>query len=188
MIGGVYQIRNTITDDRYVGRAISFARREAEHKKRLRGGRHSSPYLQNAWNHYGAEAFSFEPLVLCDAADAVLLEQHLLDAGKSEYNVSRSAWTPVRTGDKRPAEVVAKMSAGRKGKPLVISPEGKERRRASLLGNRHRRGVPHSAAARAKMSEARRGKRLTAEHCKSISAAAVSRPRSDQGRWLSRAA
>ena len=159
--GGIYQIRNTITGSRYVGRACSFKRREAEHKKRLRRGAHSSRYLQNAWNLYGEDAFVFEPVIVCAPEHAPDYEQRLLDSGQFQYNVSRSAWTPVKRGEKRDPAVVEKMAASKRGKP---QPRDAVLRRAEKMrGNQYRSGIPHSAEVRAQMCLTRRGRKHTAE-------------------------
>jgi group I intron endonuclease len=59
---GVYAIRNTVTEERYVGKSLDIARRWLIHQKQLQEGRHHSPLLQEAWTQYGARAFRLEVL------------------------------------------------------------------------------------------------------------------------------
>jgi group I intron endonuclease len=128
--GGLYQIRNTENGHRYVGRAVNFAQRWSSHKYYLKRDGYKLPHLQAAWNKYGEAAFAFEPLVVCSPADAVILEQLWLDHGVGEYNVSRSATTPIRGGDKLSAEHRAKISAATRGKPRGPRPDVAERNRS----------------------------------------------------------
>ncbi len=162
MIGGVYQIRNVQTGDRYVGRAISFARRCQEHRTLLRGGRHTSIYLQNAWNKYGEQAFVFEPLLLCLPDEAIRIEQKLLDRGTARYNLSRSAVSQVRAGEKRDPEIVKKIATANRGKRRT--PEQCARMSAALTGRvSPRKGAILSAETREKIRVALAGRPIPAE-------------------------
>ena len=131
MRGGLYQIRNTINGDRYVGRSIDFVRRWRDHRTRLARGGCDLRYLQNAWNKYSAAAFVFEPLIECSPEDAILIEQSWLDKGFGEYNVSRSARTPVKAGEKLRPEVVAKIAAAQRGIPKKPRPDVAERNKTA---------------------------------------------------------
>lgn len=59
MIGYIYQIINNETEQRYIGKTIDIQRREKEHLDKLRQNSHINKKLQNAWNTYGEDAFSF---------------------------------------------------------------------------------------------------------------------------------
>jgi group I intron endonuclease len=142
-VGGLYQIQNAATGDRYIGRAAEFGQRWASHKHYLRKGAYKLPHLQAAWSKYGEAVFVFKPLVECSPADALVLEQLWLDYGVGEYNVSRSATTPVRVGDKLPPEHRARISASSRGvskgpRPDVVvrnkSSENKAKVSAALRG------------------------------------------------------
>ncbi|NEQ29615.1 MAG: GIY-YIG nuclease family protein [Leptolyngbya sp. SIO4C5] len=66
IIPGVYQIRNTITQDCYIGASEYLRRRYLAHKSQLEDGRHSNKLLQAAYSQYGADAFVFELVEECD--------------------------------------------------------------------------------------------------------------------------
>lgn len=171
--GGIYRIRSAVTNDSYIGRTVCFRTREANHKKRLDRNQHHSPYLQNAWNKYGASGFCFEPLLICSPQYALRIEQGLLDAGRGRYNVSRSAKTPVQFGDKRPRDVVEKTAAALRGTRL--SPERVAKISAGLMGNQNRKGIRHTAETCAKMAAIQRGRKHSPETRAKMSATAKNR-------------
>ncbi len=59
---GVYEIRNTVTGECYIGKADSFEARWKLHRDTLRERRHHNHLLQAAWNSYGEDAFEFTVL------------------------------------------------------------------------------------------------------------------------------
>ena len=59
MIGYIYQIINNENQQRYIGKTIDIQRRKQEHFEKLKQNKHINKKLQNAWNMYGEEAFSF---------------------------------------------------------------------------------------------------------------------------------
>ena len=61
---GIYQIRNTKNQKRYVGLSKNVFNRCSEHLYALRNGKHPNDYLQKAWNA-DAEAFVFEIIEYC---------------------------------------------------------------------------------------------------------------------------
>lgn len=79
MIGGIYQIRNTITNKIYIGSAKNFYNRFRIHKSFLNRNKHNNSYLQLAWNKYGAKNFEFIILEYCEADKLIEREQIYLD-------------------------------------------------------------------------------------------------------------
>jgi group I intron endonuclease len=74
---GVYEIRNTITGDIYVGASNRIPIRLKAHRRALELNRHHSKRLQADWNKYGPDAFTFQimrPL----SADDLLWEEEAL--------------------------------------------------------------------------------------------------------------
>lgn len=65
-ICGIYAITNQVNSKVYIGKSISIGRRWNEHTSDLNSNRHGNEYLQNAWNKYGAENFTFELVEECD--------------------------------------------------------------------------------------------------------------------------
>ena len=66
---GIYCIKNTINNKKYIGLSRDIRRRWNEHKSDLRNNKHVNMYLQAAWNLYGEEFFEFSVLELCDPSE-----------------------------------------------------------------------------------------------------------------------
>lgn len=167
---GIYQIRCRLDGKIYVGSAVNIRRRWRGHRYQLREGCHHSPRLQNAWNKYGADAFSFEVLRLVEGRDHLIqVEQEHLDRlqpwrREVGYNIYTRAESP--RGTKLSAETRAKLSAARKNP----SPET----RAKLA--EASRGRKWSPETRAKMMVILKGRRHTPESRAKLSAACKGRP------------
>jgi len=56
---GIYKIYNMISGYFYIGSAVNLKRRWKEHKQYLNQNTHKNIHLQNAWNKYGPDAFTF---------------------------------------------------------------------------------------------------------------------------------
>lgn len=69
--GAVYLIANTVSGSVYVGLSTNPRKRWRWHLCELRANRHPNPYLQRAWNKYGAAAFEFSVLEECDTLEAL---------------------------------------------------------------------------------------------------------------------
>lgn len=65
-IAGIYEIKNINTGKVYIGQSKDIMIRWRDHITRLKKQKHENQYLQNAWNKYGAEAFTFSILEVCD--------------------------------------------------------------------------------------------------------------------------
>lgn len=149
---GIYCIRNTVSDRRYVGSAVNITQRWRSHRSLLRMGRHHSRVLLRSWNKHGEEAFVFEVLEYVeDKTLLVAREQHWIDALNSAcpvtgFNAAPKAGSAL--GFKHTDETRALMSRVRKGRrksevgrqnirnALIIrnkSPEMRARVRASKL-------------------------------------------------------
>lgn len=155
MPGGVYAITNTATGAKYIGRAVSFARRFAGHRAVLRAGKHINAKLQRAWLKHGEARFAMTPLVVCAPAYAVVLEQRLLDAEYGSYNLSRSAVSPFKVGDKRVFSEThrARIGDAQRGKRKAPrTPEHQAKLSASLAGR------PKSAEHVGKVAASKRGR------------------------------
>lgn len=83
-MGCIYRITNTINQKIYIGRSVDFQKRKNRHLSSMRRNKQDNPYLQNAFNKYGEEAFVFE-IVEDNVADDKLVEreQYWLDTTKS---------------------------------------------------------------------------------------------------------
>ena len=175
--GGIYQIRHDLSGRVYVGSAVSITKRCAQHIRELNRSKHHSQKLQNAWNKYGADAFSFSVIEEVSAPENLLArEQHWIDtfdAARVGFNMTPTAgsilghkfsdeskrrMSKAATGHIKSAEHRANLSRVNTGK--TMSDEARQKMRDAKLGTK--RG-PHSAETKAKMSAARVGKRPSAE-------------------------
>lgn len=66
MISGIYTIVNNIDGKIYVGESMDVKDRIRCHKKDLKTRKHANKHLQNSFDKYGLDSFSFELLEECD--------------------------------------------------------------------------------------------------------------------------
>jgi group I intron endonuclease len=104
----VYLIVNLINGHAYVGSTARYGRRVAVHKANLKAGKHSSSYLQRAYNKHGSEAFAFVVLERVDTADLTAREAFWMERLKPEYNLAPVAGSCL--GVKHTAEARRRMS------------------------------------------------------------------------------
>ena len=65
---GIYCIRNIVNGKIYIGSTKkSFSSRKNKHLLLLKNNKHYNEHLQNAWNYYGNEKFTFEVLFICQS-------------------------------------------------------------------------------------------------------------------------
>ena len=62
---GIYKITCLINNKSYIGQSVSIKRRWTTHQRELARGIHYNQYLQNAYNKYGKDSFTYEILELC---------------------------------------------------------------------------------------------------------------------------
>jgi group I intron endonuclease len=112
-ISGVYELRNTITGNAYVGSGKDVLNRKASHFWQLRSRRHKNRLIQADFDKYGADSFHFELLQHADHADLRLIEQRHIDSGAFSYNLAPKAagGGPVKSPD-----TIAKMRRAHTGK------------------------------------------------------------------------
>jgi len=159
-IGGIYQIKNIINNNRYVGSSAHLAARFRKHKNDLEAQRHHSRHLQNAWNKYGKDNFVFQILLLCPENDLLKYEQAYLNNGHCEYNIAVCAETSGR-GIKRSKETCTKISKALTGKSL--SQEHRKKIGNAKLGNTYRLGSKASDETKEKLRTSHLGHVPSAE-------------------------
>ena len=192
-LAGVYEIRNLVNGKVYIGSTNCLHRRIAEHRRSLVCGRHYSTHLQGAWNKYGADAFVFQPILICSKDRTLLCEQAAIDGAKSSdprygYNGRDTASAP--TGVPMSEAVKAKISASNKGKVFseshrkaigdasrgrIFTEESREKVSAA---NKGRRPTPEQIR---KAADFHRGRKRSAETCARISAARKGTPSPKRG-------
>jgi group I intron endonuclease len=95
MSSGIYRIRNTVTQESYVGSAADIGRRVHNHRRYLQSGCHQSLLLSQAWAQYGADSFAFETLeIVADVNHLTEREQFWIDHLKAHrlgYNATHTA-------------------------------------------------------------------------------------------------
>ena len=77
-ICGVYEIVNVVNNKRYIGQSININTRFRAHKNKLRNNQHRNAYLQNAWNKYGENNFTFNIIKICSEADLDKFEKQYI--------------------------------------------------------------------------------------------------------------
>jgi len=63
---GIYQILNTINENKYIGQSKDVEKRWKSHLRDLRKKRHGNTHLSNAFKLYGEEFFEFSVLEECE--------------------------------------------------------------------------------------------------------------------------
>lgn len=127
----VYQIRNKLDNNIYIGSTVNFSKRKSLHLCELRKNRHSAKYLQNTFNKYGEDNFVFEVLeIIEDKEQLVTREQFYIDKLNPKYNYHKTAVNHIgklkRTGKYKKNKDKYK-----------ITEEHKNKIRQSLLGKKH---------------------------------------------------
>jgi len=87
---GIYMIYCSGNGMAYIGSSMGLYQRLTKHGVLLRDNAHKTPHLQNAWNRYGEDAFSFRVIEFCDGEQTSqsLLDRenfHLLDPSRHAF-------------------------------------------------------------------------------------------------------
>jgi group I intron endonuclease len=85
--GGVYRIKNIITDDFYIGQSVDLKRRKRRHFFEFRSNKHHNLHMQRAFNKYGEDNFKFEILLYCEPFELTWYEQGLVNRLNPSYNI-----------------------------------------------------------------------------------------------------
>lgn len=84
---GIYQIRNLLNNDIYIGQSRNFKARRGSHFSQLKNNKSPHIILQRAYNKYGKENFVFEILIYCEIKDLNYYEQSFVDLFDPAYNI-----------------------------------------------------------------------------------------------------
>jgi group I intron endonuclease len=91
---GIYKIENLLDSKIYVGSSVNVNNRKYKHFWMLRKGIHDNIHLQNAYNKFGEDNFTFSIIELCVVNDLILLENKYINSYKSSdsnfgYNLAK---------------------------------------------------------------------------------------------------
>ena len=191
----IYVIECKENGKKYIGSTTrDWATRWQEHQRNMRGGYHTNPVLQSAWNVHGEEAFECQLLVSLDTDDVEALverEQQLInehgcmapdgfnlkDAGHagSPGAETRRKMSESRQGANNPyygrthsPETRARISEAIRGRPC---PEWKKQLMSERMSGENNSfyGKTHSEETKQKIREANTGLTLTDEQKQKIS-------------------
>lgn len=76
---GIYKITNIINGHVYIGQAENIDKRIQKHMNALISGYHVNRHLQNSWNKYGADKFTFSVIEECELDKLTEREQYWID-------------------------------------------------------------------------------------------------------------
>lgn len=166
---GVYLIEHLESGRRYVGSAVLLKKRWKEHLRQLTENRHHSRFLQRAWNKYGESAFRFSVILYCDKPNLLMYEQALIDFYSPEYNSAPTAGSQL--GFRHSPESRAKLSiAAKRTRNFTGHKHTEETKRRISQSRIGKGGGPMSADRRAKIGAAHKGRVVTEEQRRKISA------------------
>ena len=89
----IYFIINNINGKRYVGQTVNYSRRKSDHINMLNKNKHINMKLQNAWNKYGKDNFTFQKITYDDITQDELNEYEIYyinkyDSRENGYNIA----------------------------------------------------------------------------------------------------
>jgi group I intron endonuclease len=153
MDSGIYQIRNTENNKKYIGQTKDLEKRKKQHLYNLEHNKHSNIHLQNAFNIYGENSFIFEILKTCEPFLLTFYEQNFVNENFDYlYNIRKEC---------------VKSSKG-----VIFSDNHKMKISKAIMGNKNPfYGKTHTEDIRKKISLSRKGKSLSEETKRKISEA-----------------
>ena len=83
MNAGIYKIGNLVDGKTYIGSSVNVHARKYKHFWMLRTNKHDNSHLQNSYNKFGEENFTFEILELCNSIELIQLENKYITIFKS---------------------------------------------------------------------------------------------------------
>ena len=174
---GIYSITCMPTEKRYIGQSVHIGIRKHEHLRELRKNNHFNKALQNAFNLYGEDNFTFEILEEC--SKDLLSEREIFWMNSFGGYLSKNLYNSVEggrctAGDKNPnygkhwsedwkrlqSDKMKKYLADKTNHPMYNkhhTDESKEKNRQSHIG------MKHSEESKHKCSETMRSLNLVGE-------------------------
>ena len=174
---GIYRIINKQTKERYIGMSKDIGERWKSHLYLLKNNKHHCKKLQESWNLYGYENFSFEVVEVCKKTELVQKEifhweqeQELCFNGKPDgtdkevTDETKQKLSQVKKGNQNAKgkthseETKKQISETLKGKTKgrQHTEETKSKISQSIKGNQYAKGKPKSEEHKRKIGEASR--------------------------------
>ncbi len=86
-IQGIYQIKNTVTNDCYIGTSRHVYKRLKDHITFLTRGSHINKRLESSWKEYGSSSFTFMCVEVVDKQED-LSQREIFWVQKTKANIS----------------------------------------------------------------------------------------------------
>lgn len=178
---GIYCIRHLASGRVYVGSAVNIGRRWQVHRYELDRGTHHAKALQAAWAKHGSDAFEFTVLeAVTTKAELIMREQWWLDKLNAYFRAAgfnSCAIAGSVLGTRHSAEVKARMSADRLGKPAPWNrrKHTTEQNAAHAAIMRGKKRGPHKPESIEKMRVVKTGLKHSAQALEAMSRAWIKR-------------
>jgi len=117
---GIYQIKNIINDNIYIGSAYNLYDRFRTHYSNLKLNKHDNQHLQNSYNKYGTDSFVFEVVEILDSIENIYeIELKYIEKyfGPKCYNINKET---------DPNKSLVEYNNCRKKSITLLDPENKE--------------------------------------------------------------
>ena len=139
---GIYKITNKINGKFYIGQSSDIETRYYNHFYELNHNTHCNKHLQNAWNKYGENNFSFEIIYECDKNDDLNnLEKYYI----TKYNTIDSSigynLTTGGEGYNLTNEIKNKISVSKRGQKSKLSIEDVRHIKMAMYCNMQRKEI-----------------------------------------------
>lgn len=113
MISVIYKITSIVNNKIYIGSAVNFTKRKANHINDLSKNLHANKILQNNVNKYGIDNLKFDIIEkITNIENLILREQFYIDTLKPEFNICKKAGS--RFGTKHSMESIEKQKIAHK--------------------------------------------------------------------------
>lgn len=119
MKSGIYKITNIYNNNFYIGSSSNINRRIGDHFYALKKNKHCNNKLQNSYNKYSINNFTYEILAQCPKEYLLKLEKWFIDNLKPDFNLATFTNTYTQ----------------------VMSDQGKENIKKSLISRNYNRGI-----------------------------------------------
>lgn len=154
IVSGIYCIQCVTNNKKYIGSSINVFKRRNRHFSDLRNLKHKNRHLQNAYNKYGADNFTFYVIEFVENKDNLIIrEQYHIDKEEPEYNINLIANSSL--GVKRSEETKEKVRQANLG---LKHPEWRNeiKRKAQGGDNHWAKGKKFSEDYKLKLSNAQK--------------------------------